>query len=90
MRHVGSFEAKTHLSGLFDAVAKGESVVITKRGKPVARLVPMEPAAAETDEERRARRLAVMRAGREAGRKAWRGPPSTVEDVLAARDEGRR
>jgi prevent-host-death family protein len=36
---VGSFEAKTHLSALLDRVAAGEEVVITRHGKPVARLV---------------------------------------------------
>jgi prevent-host-death family protein len=36
---VGAFEAKTRLSALLDRVAAGEEVVITKHGKPVARLV---------------------------------------------------
>jgi len=36
---VGAFEAKTHLSSLLDRAAAGEEVVITKHGKPVARLV---------------------------------------------------
>jgi prevent-host-death family protein len=36
---VGTFEAKTHLSTLLDRVAAGEEVIITKHGKPVARLV---------------------------------------------------
>lgn len=36
---VGAFEAKTHLSILLDRVAAGEEVVITKHGRPVARLV---------------------------------------------------
>ncbi|MDE2974279.1 MAG: type II toxin-antitoxin system prevent-host-death family antitoxin [Gemmatimonadota bacterium] len=40
MLKVGSFEAKTHLSSLLAKVARGEEVLITKRGKPVARLVP--------------------------------------------------
>ena len=40
MLTVGAFEAKTHLSALLDRVAAGEEVVITKHGKPVARLVP--------------------------------------------------
>ena len=35
----GAFEAKTHLSTLLDRVAEGEEVIITKHGKPVARLV---------------------------------------------------
>ena len=45
---VGAFEAKTHLSSLLDRVAEGEEVVITKHGKPVARLV----SAARIDRER--------------------------------------
>ncbi|HYB10811.1 MAG TPA: type II toxin-antitoxin system prevent-host-death family antitoxin [Alphaproteobacteria bacterium] len=36
---VGAFEAKTHLSALLERVAAGEEVIITKHGKPVARLV---------------------------------------------------
>ncbi len=39
MIEVGSFEAKTHLSELLDKVRHGEDVLITRRGKPVARLV---------------------------------------------------
>ena len=50
---VGAFEAKTHLSSLLDKVAGGEEVVITRHGKPVARLV----AAADTD---RTRSIAAM------------------------------
>ncbi len=33
-------EAKTQLSSLLDAVEAGEAVVITRRGKPIAELVP--------------------------------------------------
>ena len=36
---VGAFEAKTKLSELLDKVEAGEEVVITRRGKEVARLV---------------------------------------------------
>lgn len=35
---VGAFEAKTHLSALLDKVEAGEEVLITRHGKPVARL----------------------------------------------------
>lgn len=41
---VGAFEAKTHLSALLDRVERGEEIVITKHGRPVARLAPMAPA----------------------------------------------
>lgn len=37
-------EAKTHLSRLLQRVEAGEEVVIARAGKPVARLVPLEPA----------------------------------------------
>jgi len=37
---VGAFEAKTQLSKLLDLVRKGEKIVITKHGVPVAQLVP--------------------------------------------------
>lgn len=42
MLTIGAFEAKTHLSALLDRVAAGEEVVITKHGKPIARLVGAE------------------------------------------------
>jgi len=38
---VGAFEAKTKLAELLDKVEAGELVTITRRGKPVARLMPM-------------------------------------------------
>jgi len=42
MKTVGSFEAKTHLAALLRRVAKGEKILITRRGKPVAVLGPPE------------------------------------------------
>jgi prevent-host-death family protein len=40
---VNVHEAKTHLSRILEEVAAGAEVVIAKAGKPVARLVPIEP-----------------------------------------------
>ena len=40
MREIGAFEAKNTLGTLLDLVERGEEVVITRRGKRVARLVP--------------------------------------------------
>ena len=40
MREVGAFEAKSKLGQLLDRVEAGEEIVITRRGKVVARLVP--------------------------------------------------
>lgn len=43
MSTVNMHEAKTHFSKLIESVINGEEVIIAKSGKPVARLVPMEP-----------------------------------------------
>ena len=40
MKSVGSYEEKTHLPRLLSQVEKGETITITKRGKPVAVLSP--------------------------------------------------
>jgi prevent-host-death family protein len=37
---VGAYEAKTRLPALLDRVQRGEEIVITRHGQPVARLVP--------------------------------------------------
>lgn len=40
MRTVGAYEAKTHLPRLLDEVERGETIVITRHGVPIAHLVP--------------------------------------------------
>lgn len=40
---IGAFEAKNKLSALIERAERGEEIVITRRGKPVARLVSYEP-----------------------------------------------
>ena len=47
--NVGAFEAKTHLSELLQRVERGERVTITKHGRPVAQLVPIEDSEARRD-----------------------------------------
>jgi len=41
MKQIGVYEAKTQLPRLLDEVERGESVTITRHGRPVARLVPV-------------------------------------------------
>ena len=78
MRQVGAFEAKTHLSELLAAVEAGEEITITRRGRAVARLVPV---AAASGRGEALARIAALR---------QRIGGMTVEDILSARDEGRR
>jgi len=42
MHTIGAFEAKNRLSELLDAAENGEEIMITKHGRPVAKLVPIE------------------------------------------------
>lgn len=84
MATVGSFEAKTKLAELLDKVEAGETVTITRRGKAVAKLVPVAP-----DESERARRRALIeeikrwRVGKDRGA----GPGTTIPELIKA---GRR
>lgn len=39
---VSAYDAKTHLASLLERAQRGERFVITRHGKPVAQLVPME------------------------------------------------
>ena len=55
METVGAFAAKTHLSTLLERVAHGERFTITRHGKPVAQLIPVEP------DDMASRRAAVER-----------------------------
>lgn len=80
MREIGTFEAKTHLSALLDSVAAGETIVITKRGRPMARLVPPDT----PDRQAVDAAIARLRALRE------QFGNLSVEEILAFRDEGRR
>jgi prevent-host-death family protein len=45
MTEVNIHEAKTHLSRLLDRVQHGEEVVIAKAGRPIAKLVKIQPVA---------------------------------------------
>ena len=42
MQQVNIHEAKTHLSRLLEKIESGEDIVITRHGKPIARLIPFE------------------------------------------------
>ena len=44
MKKVGAFEAKTHFSALLMDAERGETIIVTKKGKPVAQLGPIKPA----------------------------------------------
>ncbi len=80
MGTIGAFEAKTHLSQILDKVAAGKEFVITKHGKPVARLVPVRKTAEQPDLDEVVRQIRASRKGRKLG-------DVTIRQLI---DEGRR
>jgi prevent-host-death family protein len=63
MQQVALFEAKNKLSGLLDQVAAGEEFIITRHGKAVARLGPIQPAFDRAKARQAARMLLELRKG---------------------------
>lgn len=82
MRAVGAFEAKNKLGQLLDEVEHGEEIVITRRGREVARLVPARPTHNRDDVRAAMRRIRERAESRKSGRFDWR-------EWKAWRDEGR-
>lgn len=81
---IGAYDAKSRLSELLDRVERGEQIVITRHGKPIARLVP------EGGHDKVAARAAVAELfalGEEIRR---RGVNLSDEEIRELRDEGRR
>ena len=82
MREVQATVVKARLSELLRDVERGESITITRNGKKVAALVPIE------DEEREQRRRAVDRFMEM--RRSWRLTGISVEEFMDWRHEGHR
>ena len=83
MDEVSVFDAKNRLSALLDRVEHGDSITITRRGKPVAQLVPMQPSRCTSEE--------IVEASRKLRQHmADRGESFTWDELKAWRDEGRR
>lgn len=79
MAEVGAFAAKTHFSSLLDRVEKGETITITRHGRPAALLAPVAP-------RRRLSADELVAAFRELRQRVKPGPPSIREMI----EQGRR
>lgn len=80
MREVQSSDAKTHLTQLLTDVERGETIVITRHGRPIARLVPELDQRAEAI-QRTMDQIKALRAT---------VPEIGLSEILAARHEGLR
>ena len=80
MREIQASEAKTHLPRLLTDVERGETIVITRHGRPIARLCPAG----------RDRRSELANLKSDIARLRGSMPRLELHDILSARDEGRR
>ncbi|HEX6792491.1 MAG TPA: type II toxin-antitoxin system prevent-host-death family antitoxin [Casimicrobiaceae bacterium] len=88
MRKATVSEAKNRLSEYLQLVERGETVLILRRDKPIARLVPIDSANGRNAEEQRLaelERLGIVRRPRHSVRLGWyaRLPeaPALAKDV---------
>jgi prevent-host-death family protein len=80
MRTIQASEAKTHLPQLLDKVEHGETIVITRHGRAIARIVPeTDTRQAEVDHA-----IEAIKALRKRTRKV------SLKEILSSRHEGHK
>ena len=80
---IGAFQAKTHFSRLLARAERGEEVVITKRGRAIAKLVPVDGGDAGASARAAVTRLRAIAKEISRGRFDW-------DEWKGYRDTGRR
>ena len=80
MREIQASEAKAHLPQILDEVERGETVVITRHGRAIARLVP----------EAQRRQEEIDQAIAALGELRRRAGKIRIAELLAARHAGHR
>jgi len=80
-QQIGAFEAKTHFSQIITKVENGADFIVTKRGKPVAKIIPFIQKQEMTWEE-------LLEKFKDL-RKLYRGKPGSF-NIREAIEEGRR
>lgn len=79
---IGAFEAKTHFSQLIERALHGEEIFITRRGKPVAKLVPVDDLHISESAKEAVKRLQTLAKEMQLGQFHW-------EEWKSYRDTGR-
>lgn len=80
MRQIQASDAKARLAQVLDEVERGETVVITRHGRPIARLVP-EGHGRQAEVVKAIERLKTFRRAM---------PAIPLDELLAGRQEGHR
>ena len=82
MQEIDAFEARNTLGSLLDRAERGEEIVMTRNGKPVARLVGSSGGIDHTSAKAAAERIRARAEGLSPGRCDW-------DALKADRDESR-
>ena len=80
-QEIGAFEAKTNFSRILVKAEQGENFIVTRRGKPVAKIIPFQQEKEMTFKEA-VEQLTEMR-------KLYRGKPGSF-NIREAIEEGRK
>jgi prevent-host-death family protein len=80
MREIQASEAKTHLAQLLDEVERGETILISRHGKPIARIIP------ETQGRATEKRAVIERIREFRNRR----PSVSLDEILSWRHEGHK
>jgi prevent-host-death family protein len=80
MRAIQASDAKTHLPQILDEVERGETVIITRHGRAIARLVP-EARRRQEEIDKAIEGIRALRA---------RAGKITLDELLSARHEGHK
>ena len=80
-QHIGAFEAKTHFSQIIDKAERGDDFIVTRRGKPVAKIIPFKQEKEMTRQEAFLELIEM--------RKLYRGKPGSF-NIKEAIEEGRK
>lgn len=96
MKTTGVAELKAHLSRYLEQVKGGQEVLVTERGLPVAKLVPLHAGEQRASRRHRLARAGLVHQGTGRVRAALLRPPrgrltggSVFKALLAEREEGR-
>jgi prevent-host-death family protein len=82
-KSVGTFEAKTHFTKIISKVMAGEEVIISRRGKNVAKIVPIEKTADKEVIQSTILRIRNLAKSMQLGKFNW-------NEWKSYKDEGRR
>jgi len=93
-RTLTEIELRTNLSQVITDACNGDDIIIARGNMPVVRLIPIQkinsPIKKQSQEQRDVEWEEKIAAIRELRKKVVVGPPITIEDIISARDEGRK